>query len=586
MQVKTRECCLAPDVQGIVLHDHPVMQRIYESRSVHDKKLLSNKLEHLLPFHSLKGIDYAVKRIALAMQEQQNILIVGDFDTDGATSCALGMRALAAMGARHVDFLVPDRFTYGYGLTPGILEVAKTKSPDLIITVDNGIASIEGVDAANLAGIDVIVTDHHIAPKVLPKAYAIVNPNQPGDDFPSKCLAGVGVIFYVMLALRSHLRDTDWFQGGRTCPNMADYLDLVALGTVSDLVPLDHNNRILIDQGLKRIRKGRTCLGILALLALSKRDFTRICAADLGFAVGPRLNAAGRLDDMSIGVHCLLTSDPREANRLAKELDALNHKRREIEYAMREEAFTLLEQIDLSVSMPFGVCVYQDDWHQGVVGLVASKVKDVLHRPVIAFAKSDEKTLKGSARSISGLHIRDALDRIAVQNPHILSRFGGHAMAAGLSIALDDYEEFSRLFNETVTQLVPSTALNEVCESDGELLPGEFTLPVAEMIASGGPWGQGFPEPLFVGEFQVLTQQLLAGKHLRCILQPKGSQRTVEAIAFYVDAERWPNPACVEMNILYRVSVNVYNGLKKFQVVIERFLSQDATSELEELNPS
>ncbi len=549
----------------------PLLRRIYVARNIHSVDELSCDLSGLLSFKQLLNIDVACKRLAHALDEKQHILIVGDFDVDGATSSALAVSALKAMGAQQVSYLVPNRFTYGYGLTPEIVEVAKAHQPNLIITVDNGISSHAGVQRAKELGIDVIITDHHLPGETLPDAYTIVNPNQRGDNFPSKHLAGVGVIFYVMVALRSYLNETGWFERHDVAsPNMATYLDLVALGTIADVVPFDKNNRILVRQGLNRIRASKMCHGIAALLQVSGRKCENLKAADLGFAVGPRLNAAGRLDDMSLGIACLLAADIETALGIAQQLDDLNKERRVIEAQMQQDAFQAIDDLGLNAQqLPFGLCVYEEHWHQGVVGLVASRVKEKWHRPVIAFAKVDDGTLKGSARSVPGLHIRDVLESIAVNHPDLISKFGGHAMAAGLSLPAQGYEEFSRLFSEEVAKRMQASQLQGQYETDGELSNTDLNLSVAEMLSEAGPWGQGFPEPLFDGHFKVVSQRIVGGKHLKLVFQAPSGEHYIDAIKFSVDLDKWPNYHCRSAVVVYRMDINEFNGRRRLQLIVE-----------------
>lgn len=559
-----------PTEYGELANFHPLLQRIYAARGIHSADDMNRELTDLLPYHTLKGIDQAAARLADAIEQQQKIVVIGDFDADGATSTALAVSSMREMGAQWVSFIVPNRFEYGYGLTPEIVDVANTMSPDLIVTVDNGISSVAGVARAKEYGIDVVVTDHHLAPDVLPEATAIVNPNQPGDEFESKCIAGVGVIFYVMLALRAELKTRGWFkQNNIPLPNMANYLDLVALGTVADVVFLDKNNRALVYQGMRRIRAGHTRPGILALLDIARRAHSSLVASDLGYAIGPRLNAAGRLDDMSLGINCLLSDDYKKALQIAQQLDQLNHERRALEIQMRDEAFDHVDQLDFDNQLPMGVCLYNDKWHQGIVGLVASRVKEKLHLPVIAFAKEDEISIKGSARSIKGLHIRDTLDAIATQYPHLISKFGGHAMAAGLSIKLANFEEFKQAFAKQVTIALGKERLERLVESDGELDIADFTLEVAELLRDSGPWGQGFPDPTFDGNFLIAEQRLVGEKHLKLTLQVPGCQFFLDAIAFNVDLEHWPNQRCKHIYAAYRLDVNEYRGRRKLQIIVE-----------------
>lgn len=550
-----------------------ILQRIYAARDVQVLADIDRSLTALLPYQDLLDIDQAVSRLAAAIAQDEAILVIGDFDADGATSTALAVSALRAFGAKHVDFLVPNRFTFGYGLTPEIVNVAKTKSPRVIVTVDNGIASIDGVACANAAGIDVVITDHHLQGKTLPQAYAIVNPNRQDDPFPSKSLAGVGVIFYVMLALRAKLvADGFFIKKNIDKPNMADFLDLVALGTVADVVPLDKNNRILVHQGLQRIRANKARPGIGALLQIAGRDPEKLVAMDLGFSIGPRLNAAGRLDDMTLGINCLLETNMSAALVKAKQLDALNIERRAIEMDMKEQAFSIIDKLDLQKQLPIAIALYDENWHQGVIGLVASRVKDKVNRPTIAFAKADDDTLKGSARSVKGVHIRDVLDAIATQHPHLLKKFGGHAMAAGLSIALKDLPEFSRVFAEVVATLVTEEALCHVIETDGELLANEFTLQTAELMREAGPWGQQFPEPLFDGEFEIVSQRLVGEQHLKFTVKHPQNPYPLEAIAFQVDLNLWPNHRCQRIKMAYRLDKNTFQGRSSLQLIADAII--------------
>ena len=550
---------------------HPALQRIYAARGVTAADEVNLQLGQLIPASQLKGLDDALTLLQQALESRWKILIVGDFDADGATSSALSVLALKALGAAQVDYLVPNRFEYGYGLTPEIVAVAKQYQPDLIVTVDNGISSISGVKAAKDAGIHVLVTDHHLPAEELPNADAIVNPNQPGCEFPSKNLAGVGVIFYVMTALRTRLQQAGWFeQQNLPTPNMADYLDIVALGTVADVVPLDHNNRILVEHGLRRIRAGRCRPGIKALIEVAKRTPARLVATDLGFAVGPRLNAAGRLDDMSHGIECLLTDNPRHARDIAIELDQLNHDRKSIEFSMQNEALAILNQLQFGKEqLPWGLCLYRKDWHQGVIGILASRIKERFHRPVIAFAPGDEGEVKGSARSIPGLHIRDALDAVAAQHPGLISKFGGHAMAAGLSLPLENLETFKQAFDDSVRRMISADDLTGKVFSDGELDSAELDLPFARLLRNAGPWGQGFPEPVFDGEFELLEQRIVGEKHLKMVLTVPRSNRLMDGIAFNVDLAHWPNKKARRVHLAYKLDVNEFRGVENPQLMIE-----------------
>ncbi len=549
---------------------HPLLARVYANRGIHSASELDLGLAGLLPPDRLLHADRAAALLADALARQLRIVIVGDFDADGATSTALAVSALRDFGARHVDYLVPNRFDYGYGLTPEIVALAGRDQPDLIITVDNGISSLEGVAAAREAGIATLITDHHLAGRELPAADVIVNPNQPGCGFPSKHLAGVGVIFYIMLALRAELRRRGWFADGAE-PNLGQYLDLVALGTVADVVPLDHNNRILVAAGLQRLRAGQGRTGIQALLEVAGRSHHNLVASDLGFALGPRINAAGRLDDMSIGIECLLSGEPGQARRLAATLHQLNLDRRNIEQGMQEQALQFLASLDLGEenAPPVAMTLYQSGWHQGVVGILASRIKDRLHRPTIAFADGDPGEIKGSARSIPGLHIRDILDAVATRHPGLISKFGGHAMAAGLTISRDRYEEFSRAFVEEVGRHAEDVNLQALVESDGELAPDDFQLELAAELRFAGPWGQHFPEPVFDGRFVIASQRLVGDRHLKLVLSPAGSDRLVDAIAFNIDTQRWPDQGVSQVDIAYRLDVNEFRGERSVQLVVE-----------------
>ena len=554
---------------------HPVLQMIYLNRGVTSPGELDLTLQKLHHSHQLSGIERAVEMLVDTLQHQRRILIVGDFDADGATSCALSVRALRAMGASEVDYLVPNRFHFGYGLSPQLVEVARERHPDLIITVDNGISSIDGVAAAKACGIAVIVTDHHLQGDSLPDADAIVNPNLQGDEFPSKNLAGVGVIFYLMAALRTALRKHGWFEQQQISePNMADYLDLVALGTVADVVPLDQNNRILVENGLQRIRAGRCCAGITALTEISKRTSQRLVATDLGFALGPRLNAAGRLEDMSLGIECLLTDDAGAATQMADKLNSLNLQRREIEEQMKQQAVAMLDAIELvdEQSLPAGLTLFDAAWHQGVIGILAARIRERCHRPVIAFAADTADDLKGSARSIPGVHIRDVLDAIATRNPGLITKFGGHAMAAGLSLPRDNLRYFQKAFDEEVSRLVDAEQLQGSIETDGELSSAQLNLELAQGIRHGGPWGQHFPEPQFDGRFRVKNHKVVAQRHLKLMLTPEDASAPVfEAIAFnQAEGADYARGDLVE--IAYRLDINDYYGEERLQLVVQHIL--------------
>lgn len=548
----------------------PLLQRIYAARNVRSVRELDKALHGLAPFAAFSQIDRAVDLLQAALRERWRILIVADLDADGATSCALALRALRALGAATVNYVVPNRFTHGYGLTPEIVAVAAEQRPQLLITVDNGVSSHEGVRAAQAHGIRVLITDHHLPGPTLPAAEALVNPNQPGDAFPSKNLAGVGVIFYVLSALRARLRDSGWFAAqGLAEPNLAQFLDLVALGTVADVVALDHTNRILVDQGLRRIRDGRCVPGIRALLEVAKRPMERITAMDLGFYLGPRLNAAGRLADMSLSIECLLTDDPDLARRLAQRLDDLNRERKTIENEMRDQALARLTRLPLDSSdLPFGLCLFDPGWHPGVVGILAGRVREQTHRPVIAFAPDiEDGQLRGSARSVDGLHVRDVLATIAARQPGLITRFGGHAAAAGLSLPARHLERFQAAFDAETRRWLSDDDLHGRLLSDGELEPADFTLALAEQVRNGGPWGQGFPEPLFDGMFEVLSHQVMKDRHLKLWLRPPGATLSLEAVAFNRAGDFVPGTT--RMRIAYRLDVNEWRGQSRLQLLVK-----------------
>ena len=562
-----------PEVQlsGHFLDFPPILQRIYAQRGINNDEEVNHSLSNALPPGMLMNVDAGVELIYHCMQNDQRILIIGDFDADGATSTALFIRALHSFGFFQVEYLVPNRFEFGYGLTPEIVQVAAEQEPSLIITVDNGISSIQGVVAAKALGIDVLITDHHLPGECLPDANVIINPNQPKDEFPSKHLAGVGVVFYVLLALRAFLRVHGWFEEKNIAePNLAQFLDLVAVGTVADVAQLDYNNRILVDQGLRRIRAGKCCAGILAMLKVANKNLLRISSTDLGFVVGPRLNAAGRLEDMSLGIECLLTNDETQAKKYAKQLNDLNEERKQIEYGMQKKAMNVLksEKFNKVENNQFGIALYDPDWHQGVVGIVAARLKEKFHRPTIVFAKVNENEIKGSARSIAGLHIRDALDLMATRNPQLIKTFGGHAMAAGLTIAISDFEEFSSTFNHTIEELVLPEQLQAILFSDGELHDNELSLDMAEQLFRAGPWGQGFPEPLFDGLFKVNEHRIVGESHLKLNLTPINGKQQIDAIAFNIDKHEWDETS-EHVHIAYQLSVNEFRGTRSPQLMVQ-----------------
>ena len=537
---------------------HPLLARLYAARGVKDKTELDYELKSLIPPTALTNASAAAQILADAIEAEAKMLIIGDYDCDGATATAVGVRALKMLGA-DVDFLLPDRFKLGYGLSPEIVDVAAQPSPDLIITVDNGIASIEGVDRARELGIATLITDHHLPGEFLPEADCIVNPNQPGCDFPSKCIAGVGVMFYVMLALRAELRERGFFTE-RPEPNFASLLDLVALGTVADVVKLDRNNRILVSQGLKRMRAGQLQPGLAALFKAAGRDPKKATAMDLGFILGPRLNAAGRLADMRLGVECLLTEDPSRALSIAQQLDALNRERREIESGMQEQALILLESLDTNDAAP-GIALFDLSWHEGVVGILASRIKDKLHRPVFAFAPGEGGIIKGSGRSIPGLHLRDALDLVAKRSPGLLIRFGGHAMAAGATVNAENFEKFRESFAQVAAELLAPADLTRTLETDGNLEGAYFSLETARLLENE-IWGQGFPAPLFMDEFEVEQQRILKEKHLKLRLRKGGTR--IDAIQFNFSTQ--PGHTT---RVAYRLAINEYMGVETTQLMVE-----------------
>ncbi|ABA72778.1 MULTISPECIES: single-stranded-DNA-specific exonuclease RecJ [Pseudomonas] len=544
----------------------PLLTRLYAARGVQSEAELDKSLARLIPFQQLKGIDAAVDLLVTALEQRQRILIVGDFDADGATASTVGVLGLRLLGAAHVDYLVPNRFEYGYGLTPEIVEVAMTREPQLLITVDNGISSVEGVAAAKRHGLKVLITDHHLPGDELPQADALVNPNQPGCEFPSKALAGVGVIFYVLMALRARLRSLGWYEN-KPQPNIGELLDLVALGSVADVVPLDANNRILVHQGLERIRAGRARPGIKAILEVAKREASRITSTDLGFIVGPRLNAAGRLDDMSLGIECLLTHDAALAREMAAQLDGMNQDRKSIEQGMQREALAQLKDLPVE-SMPFGLCLFDPEWHQGVIGILASRMKERYFRPTIAFADAGDGLLKGSGRSVQGFHIRDALSVVAAQHPDLISKYGGHAMAAGLTLPQENFSLFAEAFDAEVRRQLREEDLTGRLLSDGTLAVEEFHLELARALRHAGPWGQHFPEPLFHGVFQLVEQRVVGERHLKVVLKTECGSVKLDGIAFGIDRDIWPNPTIKWVELAYKLDLNEFRGNETVQLMI------------------
>lgn len=548
---------------------HPLLQRILATRGVQSEAELDHSLARLPSPWLLPGMEAMVAELLDAIEQQKRILVVADYDADGATSCALAIRGLTLLGAREPLFIVPDRFRYGYGLTPEIVALAALEKPDVLLTVDNGIASIDGVNAAKMLGMTVLITDHHLPGKELPAADAIVNPALHGSEFPSTALAGVGVMFYVLLALRNRMRVNGKFKD-KPEPNLGQLLDLVALGTVADVVNLDAVNRILVHQGLQRIRTGHCCVGLQALIQIAGKNQHALSASDLGFSLAPRLNAAGRLDDMSVGIQCLLTDDEKLAKEIALQLDDLNRDRRDIEGQMKHEALRLLDTMRAfdERHLPSGICLYDENWHQGVIGILASRIKDRLHRPVIAFAPGTDGEIKGSARSIPGVHIRDVLSDIAAAHPKLLKKFGGHAMAAGLSLKLSDYPPFALAFNDEVAKKLVTLDLEQKIYSDGQLSEDIITLKFAELLQNSGPWGQGFPEPIFDGVFEVVQCRILGQQHLKLVLRYPQSQLLIDAVVFFVEqAERWLGVRSVKA--AYKLDINEFRGNRSVQFIVQ-----------------
>ncbi len=547
---------------------HPLLRRLYGARGVRSEAGYSLPLSALHSFDLLGDIGRAAEILASCIESGGSVLVIGDYDADGATGSALAVRGLRALGAASVSYLVPSRFAFGYGLSPPVVDAAASFRPDLILTVDNGIASVAGVRRASELGIPVIVTDHHLPGAELPAAAAIVNPNVPGDPFPSKHLAGVGVVFYLLAAVRAQLRSGGRFRRARPEPNLAELLDLVALGTVADVVTLDENNRILVEQGLRRIRAGRCCPGVRALLEVAGRRSDEATARDLGFAAGPRLNAAGRLTDMSLGVECLLTDDLERAATMALELDALNARRREIEAEMQDQAETMLDALEPGEEgLPPAFCLFEEGWHQGVSGIVAARIRERYHRPVIAFAEADDGLLRGSARSVDGVHIRDLIDRVAKRHPDLIVRYGGHAMAAGLTLRRVVLDTFRDAFADEVRRELGDAPVVRELVSDGELSADALDLPTAELLRTAGPWGKGFPEPLFDGRFQVLHRRLVGERHLRLRLRADEGGSAIDGIGFRLGQHAATGSD--QVHLAYRLDVNEFRGIKSAQLIVE-----------------
>ncbi len=580
MTPRSRKTILTRPCHGQILHEPsspypPLVRRVLAARGIDSSAELDYALRRLLPVSSLKGVREAAMLLAEAVQGNKLILIVGDYDADGATATALCIRALRLFGHRAVDFLVPDRFKYGYGLTPDIVALAEAWQPWLLMTVDNGVSSLEGVEAAKARGYRTLITDHHLPGQVLPACDVMVNPNQPGDTFPSKALPGVGVAFYVMLALKQELAARGHFGAG-TEPSLTSLLDLVALGTVADVVPLDSNNRILVEQGLRRIRAGYGQVGIQALLTIAGKIPQRVVSSDFGFTCGPRLNAAGRLADMAVGIRCLLTDDPQEAQRLARQLDQLNQERKQIEASMKDDAEQIIQSLGFDrpgVALPPIMCLHQADWHEGVIGILASRIKDRYFRPVLVFANAGDGLVKGSGRCIEGLHLRDLIDEVASRHPGMIQRFGGHAMAAGLTLPAGQLDQFAVAITAAVRRQLQADTFREMVYTDGTLSPDEFNLSSAEQLHSIAPWGQHFPEPQFEGEFEIIRLQTLKELHLKALLRPlaSASSPTVTALDFFADFGRWPGEG-ETVRLVYKLSVNEFRGERSLQLLVGEVL--------------
>lgn len=546
---------------------HPVIKKIYANRHVVNADELNNSVATLHDFKLFKDIDKACDLLINALKAQQHILIVGDFDADGATSTATLMQGLEMFGFKHLDYLIPDRFSLGYGLSPALAEQIVQIKPDLVITVDNGISCIAGIDILKAVGIKVLVTDHHLQGEQLPNADAIVNPNRHECNFPSKSIAGVGVAFYLLIALRSVMREQGYFEQ-QPPPNLANLLDIVALGTVADVVALDANNRTLVHQGLARIRSGKTRPGITALIEVANRNAARLSASDFGFSLAPRLNAAGRLDDMSLGIACLLSTDINQARSIASELDSLNFARREIEQGMQAEAQAVLDKLAFSDdNIPDAICLFQEDWHQGVIGILAGRLKEKYHRPTVIFAGGENGEIKGSCRSIEGLHMRDLLEGLNTGEPDLINKFGGHAMAAGLSINEANFTEFKHAFDAAVSAQLSEESKRSIILTDGEL-PGDcFTMEFAQLLKQSGPWGQQFPEPVFEHTFEIIQQRIVGEKHLKLVLKHQ-SGRLVDAIAFGIDVKEWPDTQAQFVKVAYQLDINEFRGKFTLQLIV------------------
>ena len=560
-----------PEVLPKLSPDIPLLlQRVYALRGITSMQELDYTTRNLCNYDNLDGTHTAVEIVYSAMQNNKRIMIVGDFDTDGATSTALMIKALKKMGCKHVDYIIPNRFDDGYGLSISVVKRALSKKADLIITVDNGVSAIEAVEFAKQSNLTVIITDHHLCSEQLPAADAIINPNLPNSSFPSKHLAGVGVAFYFMLALRAKLRKENWFASNKLAEyNITNLLDLVALGTIADVVKLDRNNRILVHQGISRIRAGYCCEGIKALLAISRRDPLTLTSTDLAYYIAPRLNAAGRMDSMSLSVELLLCEDYDSAIKQATDLDTLNHDRKLIEQTMYQEALSYIEQVEQKNStFPNALVVHHPQWHQGIIGIVSARLKDKHYRPVICFASTEDGLLKGSGRSIEGIHLRDILDKLNERYPDILVSFGGHAMAAGLSIQEKDLDQFSAHFEALITEQLDLDVLEQIIETDGEIDNQDFNYAIAKQLKESGPWGEGFTEPTFDGDFIVHQQRLFAEKHLKLVLEPKNGGPIIEGIYFNVNLTQWPDNTIKIVKIVYQLDVNDFRGNQAVKLMI------------------
>ena len=560
-----------PEVLPKLSPDIPLLlQRVYALRGITSMQELDYTTRNLCNYDNLDGTHTAVEIVYSAMQNNKRIMIVGDFDTDGATSTALMIKALKKMGCKHVDYIIPNRFDDGYGLSISVIKRALLKKADLIITVDNGVSAIEAVEFAKQSNLTVIITDHHLCSEQLPAADAIINPNLPNSSFPSKHLAGVGVAFYFMLALRAKLRKENWFASNKLAEyNITNLLDLVALGTIADVVKLDRNNRILVHQGISRIRAGYCCEGIKALLDISRRDPLTLTSTDLAYYIAPRLNAAGRMDSMSLSVELLLCEDYDSAIKQATDLDTLNHDRKLIEQTMYQEALSYIEQVEQKNStFPNALVVHHPQWHQGIIGIVSARLKDKHYRPVICFASTEDGLLKGSGRSIEGIHLRDILDKLNERYPDILVSFGGHAMAAGLSIQEKDLDQFSAHFEALITEQLDLDVLEQIIETDGEIDNQDFNYAIAKQLKESGPWGEGFTEPTFDGDFIVHQQRLFAEKHLKLVLEPKNGGPIIEGIYFNVNLTQWPDNTIKIVKIVYQLDVNDFRGNQAVKLMI------------------